>query len=108
MTLIEIVERLKKEDPNRAVPLGWDEAMSWRGDYYQLAVNPAKSVTVGAMIKVLEDAVGETFEGYKGGEFVMGKYTDVYLDQYGRSDGNRISYYLLEFMLGNTPEPLED
>ena len=105
MTLGEIIERLGKEDPNRIVPLGWDDSYSWRGSYAELAVRPAKNVTIGAMIKVLRDSNGRTFTGYKGGEFRMSEYTDVYLDLYGECPGNRIGFYLLEFILGNTPDP---
>lgn len=104
MILMEIVERLRKEPLDKVVPLGWDEAYSWRGDYAELAVNAAKDV-VGDMISVLENANGATFTGYKGGEYKMGNFTDVYLDRYGECPGNKISYYLLEFMLGNRPEP---
>jgi hypothetical protein len=105
MMLGEIIQRLEKEDPNRVVPLGWNRAYSWRGIYSELAVNPAKNVPIKKMLEVLKDSLGQTFTGYKGGEYQMGEYTDVYLDLWGRSNGNRIGFYLLEFLLGNTPEP---
>lgn len=104
MYLSEIVERLKKEDPERIVPLGWDDAYSWRGDYAELAVRPAKNVAIGTMLRVLQEAIGKTFEGYKGGSYRMGEYSDVYMDKWGECPGNKVGYYLLEFVLGNQPD----
>ena len=44
-----------------------------------------KNPTVAEWIDVLKEAVGKTFIGYKGGDFVMGKGTPVYLAEYGNS-----------------------
>jgi hypothetical protein len=108
MNLGTIIERLQKEDPSKVVPFGWDHAYSWRGNYNALAVDPAVNVTIGTMLKVLQDAINTAFAGYHGGEYEMVDYTEVYLDQYGKSEGSRIGEYLLEFILGNIPVPLPE
>lgn len=85
---------------------------SWRGIYAELAIQTEdfgsyqtdevekefsdmtfykhkrigkKNPTVEEWIKVLREAVGKTFTGYKGGGFTMGKNTPVYLAEYGAS-----------------------
>ena len=92
-------------------PMGID---SWRGSYCELAIQtesfgdfntdkiawesedgqyksykPQKigkeNPTVEEWLKVLKEAVGKTFTGYKGGDFLMGKNTPVWLAEYGDS-----------------------
>lgn len=61
------------------------EIHSEYGDYYKKKDIGKKDPTVKEWIKVLKEAVGKTFEGYKGGEFYMSKNTPVWLDEYGHS-----------------------
>ncbi|MDP1729143.1 MAG: hypothetical protein Q8L27_03000 [archaeon] len=84
---------------------------SWRGVYAELAIQTEdlgsyqgevekdygdfqshkqisigkENPTVAEWIKVLKEAIGKTFTGYKGGDFLMGKGTPVYLAEYGNS-----------------------
>lgn len=68
---------------------GFDEAMSYRGYYSELGLNPCGQAKASEMLKVLESAVGETFAGYKGGEYTMNDSTECYLASYG-SCGDQI------------------
>lgn len=90
---------------------------SWRGSYCELAIQTeslgsvnteevekeyteygmtiykTKSIgkenpTVEEWIEVLKQAIGKTFTGYKGGDFLMGKNTPVWLAEYGNSSFN--------------------
>ena len=90
-------------------PMGID---SWRGSYAELAIqtegfgsyngdevthefesgNFYNSVSIGKenptvaeWIEVLKEAVGKTFTGYKGGDYLMSKNTPVWLAEYGNS-----------------------
>jgi hypothetical protein len=99
MYLIEVIEFLKLRDPAKQVPLGFGRPHSYRGYYEQLAFEPVRNTTVGAMLKDAESAIGRTFEGYKGGDYVMDKYTECWLANYG-STGDGIGPMLLRFMLG--------
>lgn len=96
---------------------------SWRGSYCELAIQTEtfgsyntdevewkskdgsyesykqKSIgkenpTVQGWIDVLKEAIGKTFTGYKGGDFLMGKNTPVWLAENGNSsfvtDGKKI------------------
>lgn len=46
--------------------------------------------TVGEFIAALSLAVGEPFEGYKGGQFYMSPSTDLWVSEYGQCDRLRI------------------
>jgi murein DD-endopeptidase MepM/ murein hydrolase activator NlpD len=63
---------------------------SWRGIYRELALEftderggEKRPMKLGAFIEMLKDAVGKTYEGYKGGDYVMGKGTPVWVAKYG-------------------------
>lgn len=66
--------------------------MSWRGRYNELTLTPANEgdsdirSTVGEVLADAKAAVGATFTGYKGGEYVMDRDTPVWADDYGDCD----------------------
>ena len=99
MTLGELIQFLEVRDPERIVPIGFASPHSYRGFYEDLAFEPAKNVTVGSMLACARDALGRTFTGYKGGEFKMNEYTDIWLANYGDT-GESIGPILLSFMTG--------
>lgn len=100
MILKDLIERLEQEPYENTIRNGFGHSMSYRGDYSQLAFAPAQYVTVGSMLEEAKRAVGETYYGYKGGEFVMDEYTDVYIAEYG-STGEQIGKMLLDYMLAD-------
>lgn len=58
-------------------------AMSYRGYYSDLAFDRADEQPAAEFLQLVEGAVGEAFDGYKGGEFVMGLDTPLWRAQYG-------------------------
>ena len=67
--------------------------MSWRGVYAELALgfdSMTEAPTVFDLIAKMQAAVGKKFEGYKGGEFRMGRQTPVWVSNYGESDDRYI------------------
>jgi hypothetical protein len=84
---------------------------SWRGSYGELAIQTEgfgyyqgklkkdwggyqeyedisigkENPSVNEWIGVLNEAIGKTFTGYKGGDYLMGKNTPVWLAEYGES-----------------------
>jgi hypothetical protein len=92
-------------------PMGID---SWRGSYAELAIQTEdfgnyqgevekdygdfqshkqikigyKNPTIEQWLAVLKEVIGKTFTGYKGGDFLMGKNTPVWLAEYGNSSFN--------------------
>ena len=64
---------------------------SYRGYYQYLSIRPSeKIVTVGEVLAELKNAVGETFEGYKGGDFTMNRETYVWCSHYGHASTLKI------------------
>lgn len=61
---------------------------SYRGYYSDLAFEQElKPVTVGEVLADLKAALGKTFEGYKGGDFLMGENTPLWVSSWGSSSG---------------------
>lgn len=61
---------------------------SWRGSYHEIAFTyetEGTPPTVKKVLKDLGDSVGKTYEGYKGGDFVMGRRTPVWVAEWGDS-----------------------
>ena len=98
MTLGELIIVLRKESPSKVVKLGFNNPNSYRGYYDQLAFELARKVSVSSMLRCAEESLGKVFEGYKGGDFKMDEWTEVWLAAYG-SCGDQLSGLLLEYML---------
>jgi len=76
-------------------PTGID---SWRGSYDELAISfgsgdfytgeykdRPQPPTATEFLSWLKEAVGKTYTGYKGGDYVMGKSTPLWVANYGNS-----------------------
>lgn len=74
------------------------EIWSYRGDYSQLALSWSthesqfknESLFVEDLIKILEAADGNVFQGYKGGSYKMDRHTLVWVDNSGKYTGTAI------------------
>lgn len=98
MTLGDLIEELSAFP--REATIEYDggehpcEFASWRGRYAELTLVPdtnyTRKQTVGALLDQARAAVGASFEGWKGGDFVMDEVTAVYADDYGSSIGRMI------------------
>ncbi|MER7135333.1 hypothetical protein ABT358_02170 [Streptomyces sp. NPDC000341] len=107
MTLDELLTALGKANPDLVLPNGFNSPHSYRGYYDELAFEPASNVTVGSMISAAWSAHGETYTGYKGGEYTMGRHTECWLAFEGSSGGEEITPALLDSLLaaGSVPVP---
>ena len=103
MTLSELIERLEKADPKTVVRNGFSTAHSYRGYYEDLAFEPATYVTVEHMLTCAKAALGETYCGWKGGEYLMHEYTEVWVAEHG-STGEALGPLLLSYMLNDIEE----
>ena len=88
LTLGDAMERLAKVDPEMRVQfedgISPGEADSYRGYYSDLALEPCGTLdTAGKLHAELSKALNATFEGYKGGDFVMGAETPLWRATYG-------------------------
>lgn len=103
LTLGELILKMEGKDLSKTVvfddgkhfPTGLS---SWRGSYDELALEYSdgqgiessyKPMTGADFVEKLKKAVGETYTGYKGGDFVMGKTTPVWVANYGSCEGFR-------------------
>jgi len=61
---------------------------SWRGSYAEIAMGYDEKgdyPTAESVLCECKDAIGSTYQGYKGGEFIMGADTPVWVANYGHS-----------------------
>lgn len=83
MTLGKLIEWLEQQDQNMVVDDGFSTPHSDRGDYSELAFAPEQKAKIGDMLEHARSALGNTFIGWKGGEFKMDECTPVYIGEYG-------------------------
>lgn len=107
MTLGELIAALEAADPNQTVKHGFNNPHSYRGYYHELAFEPTRDVTVREMLDAARSAVYATFQGYKGGEFVMHNHTDCWLSMEGSASGDTLSALLLKMILNEPGTPSE-
>jgi hypothetical protein len=95
LTLGELILKLEAIQ-NKKKPIWydfWEKILpggvgSWRGSYNEFAIEYGISdieCLVENLLLKLKDSVGKTFEGYKGGDFTMGRTTPVWVANYGES-----------------------
>lgn len=95
----EITDYLKGFDENTEINLTLSNPHSNRGDYSNIGFNHSfETGTVKGIIEELTYVIGKTFYGYKGGEFEMCEYSEVYLSEYG-GVGEPLTLVLLEVLL---------
>jgi len=99
MELLKLIEALRQFDPATVVPVGFGNPHSYRGDYAGLAFEPVADTTVGAMLDSALLALGATYQGYKGGDYTMGEYTDCHLAYRGEA-GAELGAVLVSYMVG--------
>jgi hypothetical protein len=94
----DLIKQLAAADQSLVLPHGFHKPHSYRGYYTDLAFEPTTNVTVAQMLKDARTALGSTYQGYKGGDFTMGEYSDCWLAEYG-SEGDGIGSLLIVLML---------
>lgn len=94
LTISELISALRKmpQDADLYIDSPFDihpeGLISWRGNPEELALDitmGGHAPSVERFIRELEGAIGKSFEGYKGGSFVMNEHTPVWIAPYGRS-----------------------
>lgn len=83
MRLGDLILWLKAQNRRAIVQDGFGSPHSYRGSYDCVAFTPKGSTTFGEMLYYAQCANGQVFEGYKGGEFLMGEDTECYIADYG-------------------------
>lgn len=99
MTLGELIQYLERVPPDTMCPVGFLSPHSYRGFYDEVAFRPSLNVLVSEMLAAARMALGGTFTGYKGGEYIMGEHTAVWVADWGCL-GEQIGPILLSYMVG--------
>lgn len=99
LVLEELINVLESVEPERILPVGFSRPHSYRGYYRDLAFCVARNVSVREMLYAARSAMGETFQGWKGGDYTMDKYTDVWLVTEEGDTGESLGSMLLHLML---------
>lgn len=108
MHLKKLIAFLEQQNQEKIVRFGFNNPHSYRGIYAELAFEPAENITVGEMLACAKAALGNTYMGYKGGNFVMDEYTECWLSPYSMGDGETLGPTLLNYMIGAfSTEPVE-
>lgn len=103
LTLAELIARLKQEPGTTIVGLGFCNPHWYRGDYNDLAFEPATNVTVGSMLACAAATVGAKLPHfYRGGDYTVDESVDVHLAWEGHV-GEPIGPLFLELMLKSIP-----
>ncbi|RSN26520.1 hypothetical protein DMC63_01405 [Streptomyces sp. WAC 05977] len=100
--LADLIVRLEREHeahPDKRVRTGFHRPQSYRGDYMDLAFEVTHDVPVKDMLDTARQALGETFQGWKGGDYTMGEYTQVWLIPESGDCGESLGAVLLELLL---------
>jgi hypothetical protein len=99
LNLGELIDLLKQIERDDLTSVEFDfcgiapgRLHSYRGYYEQLAIEPDNIyVLLDPFIADLEIAVGQTYEGYKGGDFTMHRDTPVWISSYGEAKNTVIT-----------------
>ncbi len=105
-----LAEKSKEQEEERDEPMQVDydfgtciptKLASWRGNYSELALGYMLSgydndkdhfakTTVHELLAEMKSAMGKVFDGWKGGEFMMGENTPVWVDNQGNASNTAI------------------
>lgn len=83
MTLGGIIDLLQKMPEDFELE-GFGNPHSYRGYYCDLAFEKIEgTVNASDAIRICKEAMGEVFTGYKGGDYMMGRLTPIWVADYG-------------------------
>lgn len=100
----QLISWLKQQDPNQKVKNGFGYPHTDRGYYENLAFDPVEETTFGEMLDHAQSALGETFEGWKGGDFEMDEYSSVLIGEYGKCGEHITSTHLKYWLISKVNE----
>lgn len=98
MLIRDAIRMLEHYPLEMVVHNGFWHAHSWRGAYSELAVEPTPNISVVAMLATLQEAIGSTYTGWKGGEYTMSERSEIHLAYHG-STGEPLTPRVLDYML---------
>lgn len=104
-TLMDVIKKLESYPPSTVLSPGFSSPHSYRGYYDRVAFTPLPSAPVEHMLAAAELALNNTFEGYKGGEYLMEEDTLCHVAEYGQCDSEHDFLHEYWFKVEKTPLP---
>jgi len=103
--LTNAIDQHLREHGDKLMPWGLTDPKSYRGYYDELAFTKSDGPMQlsQAQANVLE-ADGATYQGWKGGQYTMGKHTNVHIADHGQWPGDTLSSLLVEMWLATGEE----
>lgn len=90
LTLGGLITTLESMLPSELVP-DLHSPHSYRGYYCDLAFKCSEDKrTVSSLLAECRGCMGKVFEGYKGGDFMMGASTPIWISTYGSASGMKL------------------
>lgn len=90
LTLGKLIEKLALLPTDTPIA-GLGDLDSYRGYYCDLAFEPTdEATTAGELLERCRAAMGQVFTGYKGGDYVMGAQTPLWVSRYGDASGLKL------------------
>lgn len=100
INLGELIKLLERREPDQQVVFDFcclqpTTIDSYRGYYEQLAIGHTPEMsygkkTVADLLEQLREAVGKTYEGYKGGQYKMTEQTPLWVTNSGNTSGTAV------------------
>ena len=96
LTLDDMIVQLQECEPNNLVVLDIGGTLgkerSYRGYYSDLAFENdlSRVKSAGDLLAQCQNALGQTYEGYKGGDYVMEADTPLWIAGYGIASGTAV------------------
>ena len=88
----ERLKRYRYDDKYDENTVGVGSFESYRGYYEFLSIRPQEKITtVAEVLKNAREAVGKTYEGYKGGDYTMDRSTFIWCSHHGDASGLMIT-----------------
>ena len=86
MNIKNLLKALRKFDSDTIISGVSTEFRSYRGYYEHLAMSPnVEYMPVEVFCQALEDQIGKTFTGFKGGEYTVHESTELFVASYERT-----------------------
>lgn len=91
MTLGQLITRLENMPADATTTLC--NLHSYRGYYSDLALEEGPKREISTLLAECRAAMGQVFEGYKGGDFMMGALTPMWVASYGSTGEKLVTLY---------------
>lgn len=108
LCLEDVIGWLENVHPAKVLPVGFRNPHSYRGDYIDLAFEVARDVRVADMLADARSALGTTYQGWKGGDYRMTAYTQVWLVQERGDCGESLGAMLMHALIDGAAFGKED